>query len=255
MSTNLVRFGVAQSDRARFTQHKHRKPLLVLKDFVISHFFTIEYHSQLNRDRITPHFGLFIKKQDLTWNIYCLQLLPLPAKGPQQLAVIWPSLLAGNVAMAQPGFTSLDGSSEAQVSFSAATRGQPILAGTEVIVSGQNFKPGQQVNLLHGETPLLDQALTADADGAIEGRITVPADAVIGSHPVVEVARNPYHAVVAPLKISPTISLFGQEDHEVVHARATRVALAVSIQRKEQCLVCSFSHWPSPGQSIGAGKI
>jgi len=131
-------------------------------------------------------------------------------------------LLGGSAVMAQSSFTSLDSTPEGQISFAAATRGQPILAGSEVLVSGQGFEAGQQITLLHGDTPLQDRSLVAAADGSISASIIIPADAVIGTHPIVVVAQNPYHAAIAQLKVSPTIPLFGQEDYEVVHARASR---------------------------------
>lgn len=133
------------------------------------------------------------------------------------------SLLAGaGMAIAQSAFTSLDRASEAKVSFSSAERGKPILAGTEVSVSGQGFRPGQQVTLLYGSSPLPGGSLTANAEGKIEGKISVPANAVSGTHPIVVVAQGPYTASVADLKVSPTIPLSGQADYEVTEAQATR---------------------------------
>jgi len=137
-------------------------------------------------------------------------------------------LLAGSFftvpssAIAQAAFTTLDRTSEARITFSPLERGKPILAGSDVTVAGQGFKPGQQVTLLYGATPLPGGPLTVDAEGKIDGRIAVPADAVAGTHPIIVVAQGPYHATVADLKVSPTVPLSGQAGYEVTEAQATR---------------------------------
>lgn len=132
------------------------------------------------------------------------------------------ALFAGGAASAQSDFATLDRDSSARVSFASPERGTPILAGSEVAVSGQNFKPGQKVTLLHGATPLPGGALTADAEGRITGRITVPADAATGTHPIVVVAQQPYTAIISNLKVSPDIPLSGQKNFEITEAQVTR---------------------------------
>lgn len=133
------------------------------------------------------------------------------------------SLLAGaSAALAQSAFTGLDNAPDANVSFSAAERGKPILAGSEVNVSGQGFKPGQQASLFYGATPIPGGSLVANAEGKVEGKITIPANAVAGSHPIVVIAQGPYTASVASLKVSPTVPLSGQADYEVTEATAVR---------------------------------
>lgn len=123
------------------------------------------------------------------------------------------------MATAQAAFTTLDRAPEAQIGFSSSERGKPILAGTEVSVAGQGFQPGQQVTLLYGATELPNGVLTANAEGAVEGKITIPEDAVFGTHPIVIVAENPYYATVADLKVSPAVPLSGQADYEVVEGK------------------------------------
>ena len=133
------------------------------------------------------------------------------------------SLLAGaSAALAQSAFTGLDNSPQATVNFSAAERGQPILAGSQVNVSGQGFKPGQQVGLSYGATPIPGGSLVANAEGKVEGKIAIPANAVAGSHPIVVIAQGPYAASVASLKVSPTVPLSGQADYELTEAPAVR---------------------------------
>ncbi|HWJ70568.1 MAG TPA: hypothetical protein VNS79_11030 [Sphingobium sp.] len=129
---------------------------------------------------------------------------------------------APSLAIAQAAFTTLDRTSEARVSFSASERGKPIQAGSDVSVAGQGFKPGQQVTLLYGAAPLPGGPLTANAEGKLEGRIVIPADAISGTHPILVVAQGPYHATVADLKVSPTIPLSGQAGYVVTEAQATR---------------------------------
>ncbi|MFZ6762298.1 YncE family protein [Pseudoroseomonas sp. WGS1072] len=125
-------------------------------------------------------------------------------------------------ALGQSTFGALDQTSDVQLRFSAAEQNRPILAGGEVVVAGQGFRPGQQVTLLYGTTPLLGSALVADGEGKISGRITVPAQAVPGNHPIVVVAQGPYSATVAPLKVSPQIPLSGQERFEITEVRVAR---------------------------------
>lgn len=130
------------------------------------------------------------------------------------------SLLA-SAAVAQSTFGALDSTSSASVNFSAAERGTPILAGSAVSVAGQSFKPGQQVALFYGTTPL-GSTLTADAEGKIAGQIHIPANAVAGTHPIVVVAQGPYAASVANLKVSPTVPLSGQANFNVTTAPLVR---------------------------------
>jgi DNA-binding beta-propeller fold protein YncE len=133
------------------------------------------------------------------------------------------SMLAGVATVhAQSTFSTLDRSSEARVNFSASERGKPIVAGSEVAIAGQGFKPGQQVTLLYGATPISGGALTADAEGKIAGKFTVPANAIAGTHPIVVVAQGPYTAKVADLKVSPNIPLSGQADYQVIEGQAAR---------------------------------
>lgn len=133
------------------------------------------------------------------------------------------SLLAGaNVAHAQAAFTTLDRTSEARVNFSATERGKPIEAGSQVAVAGEGFQPNQKVALYYGTEALAGGALTANAEGKIEGTITVPANAVYGTHPIVVVAQGPYSARVAELKVSPTVPLSGQSNFTLTEAQAAR---------------------------------
>jgi len=132
------------------------------------------------------------------------------------------SLLAGaQTAHAQDAFTTLNRTAEAQVTFSGPDRMTPIQAGSTVTVGGEGFQPGQQVTLLVGTTPL-GTPLTADAEGKITGTVTVPSNAVSGTHPVVAVTNAPYTALVAELKVSPVVPLSGQDRFTVATGIAAR---------------------------------
>lgn len=137
------------------------------------------------------------------------------------------------IATAQAAFTTLDRTSEARVSFSSSERGQPILAGSQVSVSGQGFQPGQQVTLLYGTTTLPDGVLTANEEGAVEGKITIPEDAIFGTHPIIIVAENPYYATIGDLKVSPDIALSGQESFEVTEGKGIARGLYQSAYNPE----------------------
>ncbi len=134
------------------------------------------------------------------------------------LAVLLAGVLSSPPALAQSAFATLDRAAAARVNFAAATPGAPIEAGSTVQVSGQGFRPGQQVSLLHGATQLPGGNFTADGEGKISGRIQIPADAAYGTHPLVVVASQPYAAAIANLKISPTVPLSGQADYRVTAA-------------------------------------
>jgi len=137
-------------------------------------------------------------------------------------ALITGMTMAAGTASAESAFTTLDKTSEAQVRFSGAERGQPILAGGEVSASGEGFRSGQQVTLLYGSAPLTTTPLVADAEGKVSGKFQLPANAVPGVHPIVIVAQGPYYATVADLKVSPTIPLSGQKDYVLTEAQAVR---------------------------------
>lgn len=132
-------------------------------------------------------------------------------------------LFAGSsLALAQSAFTGLDRAPHASLSFAPTERGQPILAGSPVVVAGKGFKPGQKVALFYGSTPLPGGSLTADPEGKVQGQILVPANAVYGTHPIVVVAEGPYTALVEDLKVSPTVPLAGQANFTVTEATVAR---------------------------------
>lgn len=126
-------------------------------------------------------------------------------------------LAAGNAAHAQTPFSAPDKAYKGQVQF-AAVEGRAITAGHAVAVSGQGFAPGRAVSLYYGATPLAGGPLTANAEGRIQGRLTVPAGAAVGVHPIVVVTSQPYNAAIAELKVSPDVPLSSEAGFRVVRA-------------------------------------
>lgn len=53
-------------------------------------------------------------------------------------------------------------------------------------------------------------------------RLTLPADAAAGNHPIVVVSQAPYNAVLANLKISPNVPLSGENNFRITNSRLTR---------------------------------
>lgn len=131
------------------------------------------------------------------------------------------SALAAGTAQAQTPFGEIDKTAAPSVRFTTPD-GAPIIAGSEVAISGSDFRPGQTITLSYGATPLTPQPLTADAEGAISGNITLPADATVGVHPIVVVADAPYSATIAELKVSPDLPLSGQENFTITPASPAR---------------------------------
>ena len=151
-----------------------------------------------------------------------MSILPRTLRSAMLGALLAGSAFAAAPAHSQALFGEVDKTADASIRFSSAEDGAPILAGSEVEVSGRNFRPGQQVTLFYGSTPLTEAPLTADTEGAITARINLPADAAVGIHPIVVVADAPYSATIAELKVSPDIPLSGQDAFEITPAEPAR---------------------------------
>jgi len=165
------------------------------------------------------------------------------------------TLLGGaGAALAQTPFGDLDRTAATRISFSSPTRGAPVLAGGEVSVSGQGFKAGQKVTLLYGATALPGGALTADGEGKISGKITVPANAVSGTFPIVVVAQAPYHATVAELKVSPTIAL-SDKGYKVSQAQTARGVYQSAYSAKSNALFTTSAQGRPPVANSELVKI
>ncbi|MFD1744385.1 YncE family protein [Rhizobium helianthi] len=131
--------------------------------------------------------------------------------GVARLAILAGAMaLSLGTAMAQ-SFEQPDKDYRGQVRLGPATRGQPLIAGGEVSVQGQNFKPGQQVQLLKGTEKVGEGAFTADAEGKFTAKFKLPENAAVGTYPLIVTTDSPYYADVVKLKISPKIPLSGQD--------------------------------------------
>ncbi|MCY1668682.1 YncE family protein [Rhizobium sp. SL86] len=160
------------------------------------------------------------------------------------------ALIAGTMALgltgahAQSAFDTLDKDYKGQVRVSAAQRGQPLNAGGEVAVQGQNFKPGQKVQLLRGTTALSD--FTADAEGKIQGKFSLPADAVVGTHPLIVTTESPYFADVVKLKISPKVPLSGEDKFAMKSEKPGSGLYQVAFSKKNNALFVTASSGRPP---------
>lgn len=133
--------------------------------------------------------------------------------------------IAGSIALATAGgatgvfaqtaFSAPDRTFDGSVRFASAVRGQPLYAGQAVVITGEGFKAGQTVTLMHGATALDTGPLTAGQDGKFEARITLPTEAAVGVHPIIVTAQGPYAATVVDLKVSPNIPLSGADAYTV----------------------------------------
>jgi DNA-binding beta-propeller fold protein YncE len=132
-------------------------------------------------------------------------------------AVAFPAIASAQALFSAP--ERLDGG---QVSFSSSERGKPVLPGGSVVASGRGFHPGQSVTLMYGQTPLSTGPITANAEGGFEARLTLPADARAGNHPIVAVSQAPYNAVLSNLKISPNVPLSNEAAYRITSIQPTR---------------------------------
>ncbi|PQZ84762.1 MULTISPECIES: YncE family protein [unclassified Brevundimonas] len=126
------------------------------------------------------------------------------------------------IASAQSLFSAPERLIEGQVSFSSGDRGKPVLPGGSIVAAGRGFHPGQSIVLMYGQTPLSTGAITANAEGGFEARLTLPADAQPGNHPIVAVSQSPYNAVLANLKISPNVPLSNEAAYRITSVQPTR---------------------------------
>ncbi|WP_198478075.1 YncE family protein [Aquamicrobium zhengzhouense] len=126
-------------------------------------------------------------------------------------AILAGSLAVGmSAALAQVAFDAPDAAYAGQVRAQAAKPGAPVLAGSEVKIVGDKFKPGQEITLSRGLTPLAD-GIKADDEGKFETSFTLPTDAAVGTHPLVLAAQAPYNAAIVELKVSPDIAISGTD--------------------------------------------
>lgn len=120
---------------------------------------------------------------------------------------------ASSAGYAQNAFSTPDNSFKGQVMIGERT---PIYSGVQVPVTGQNFKPGQQVLLERGQTSLNTTPYVVGEDGTFKGVIDIPKEASVGIHPIVVKVAEPDAAIVVDMKISPMIGLAGADKYNVL---------------------------------------
>ena len=99
-------------------------------------------------------------------------------------------------------------------------KGAAITAGSEVQLQGHDFKPGQRITLMRGNTVLNANApYVADEKGSFQATLAVPADAAVGLQPILVAVSNPSAAAVLPLKVSPQVPVFGTEAYQQASAK------------------------------------
>lgn len=116
-------------------------------------------------------------------------------------------LLLAVTATAQPVF---DQPANATFKGEVVSRGENVVPGSTADVVGRGFVPGQKVSLLRGDSVLNTQPVVVDADGNFKTQLSIPGDAVPGTHPVVVRASQPAAATVLKLRVSPQLPLSGQ---------------------------------------------
>src|SRR3972149_530083 len=122
-------------------------------------------------------------------------------------------------ATAQPVF---DQPANATFKGEVVSRGENVVPGSTADVLGRGFVPGQKVSLLRGDSVLTAQPVVVDADGNFKTQLSIPADAVPGTHPVVVRASQPAAATVLKLRVSPQLPLSGQAQFATRSSRLGR---------------------------------
>lgn len=150
--------------------------------------------------------------------------------------ILTTTILASGLFHAHAQFNAPDPDFKGGVSASAAQRGSPIHAGSEVVFSGERFAPGQQATIWRGATQLTSEALTADTEGKFSWTTTIPQDAAVGQHPIVVHAENPSASAVFNIKVSPNIALSGEEKFDILANGLVRGLYQVAYSPKNDAL-------------------
>ena len=80
-----------------------------------------------------------------------------------------------------------------------------VTAGGSVTLRAVGFAPGEQVDVSLHSTEVALGTFTADAAGAVEGDITVPADVEPGHHTIVMVGQTSGTLVEVPIEVLPVV--------------------------------------------------
>ena len=105
---------------------------------------------------------------------------------------------------------------------SSQERGTPIYSGSDIVLSGDNFAPGQEVTIWYGATQLTTEPVRADGDGKFSWKTTIPDDASIGQHQLIVNAEKPTASAIFNVKVSPKIDLVGADKFELTDSKLVR---------------------------------
>ncbi|WP_145011767.1 ATP-binding protein [Pseudomonas oryzihabitans] len=161
------------------------------------------------------------------------------AKGRGVLSL---TLLAGVLALglqtaeARSGFEAPDPDYHGEIKASPVA-GTAILAGSEVALEGRGFTPGQRITLSRAGVALNpDAAYVADAQGAFQATLRIPADAVPGQHPLVVSTAEPSGAAIFPFKVSPVVPPSGGDAYSLTAVKLVPGLYQVDISAKTGAL-------------------
>lgn len=161
------------------------------------------------------------------------------AKGRGVLSL---TLLAGVLALglqtaeARSGFEAPDPDYHGEIKASPVA-GTAILAGSEVALEGRGFTPGQRITLSRAGVALNpDAAYVADAQGAFQATLRIPADAVPGQHPLVVSTAEPSGAAIFPFKVSPVVPPSGGDAYNLTAVKLVPGLYQVDISAKTGAL-------------------
>ncbi|RWR32244.1 YncE family protein [Sinirhodobacter populi] len=115
-------------------------------------------------------------------------------------------------------------------------QGAPIYGGAEVSAAGTGFAPNQPVTVLRGDERLSPEGLKADGEGKFSFDFALPADAVVGIHPVVVQTDAPDSADVIDFKVSPKIPVSGAEKFDITSKKVGRGLYQVAYSEKNKAL-------------------
>lgn len=159
-------------------------------------------------------------------------------------------------ALAQSVFsTAPEPEFQGSVMASAAERGQPIYAGSEVTLSGDRFAPGQEVTIWRGATQLTAEPLTTDGEGKFRWALTIPDDAAIGQHYLVVNAEKPSASSVVRVKVSPKIDLFGEDKFALTGSKLVRGLYQAAYSEKNDALFVTSAVGRPPVKESALLKI
>lgn len=115
-------------------------------------------------------------------------------------------------------------------------KGAPIYGGGAVSVEGNGFAPNQEVVVLRGATQLSPEGLKADGDGKFSFSFPMPAEAVVGNHPVIVRTEGPDTADVITLKVSPQVPISGAEKFDITSKKVGRGLYQVAYSEKNKAV-------------------